>query len=280
LRTSASAADAAYRADGGDGERWRIRAATVAGVRHRLDGRRCDDAFAWALLPASVLTGAVVVAVADGVSATPQAALAAEAAVAAACAGADGGVGGTGGGGVGGTGVGVGGGGESAPFALCAAALGAADLAVRKAVGDVTKGATTLVVVVVAPGGQWAASRIGDSDALILTGSGAWRPVFDEADPAVDEGVRSGATDALPGAMAVRHSAEGQLGDDEVLVLLTDGVAGPLRDGPTTVAVGLAEGLRVAPGALELALLIDFARQGCHDDRTVLALWPVSKETP
>jgi hypothetical protein len=58
-----------------------------------------------------------------------------------------------------------------------------------------------------------------------------------------------------------------------VLVLVTDGVANPLRDGPSTVAPGLAEVLRTTPSPLSLAGAADFSRRGAHDDRTILAAW-------
>ena len=62
------------------------------------------------------------------------------------------------------------------------------------------------------------------------------------------------------------------------LVLLTDGVADPLREGPSTVAPALAAVLsgghtgELAP--LDLAHAADFSRRGCQDDRTILAAWP------
>jgi hypothetical protein len=63
------------------------------------------------------------------------------------------------------------------------------------------------------------------------------------------------------------------------LVLLTDGVADPVRDGPGTVAPALAEVLRGGPSGaltpLALAEAADFSRRGCQDDRTILAVWPL-----
>jgi hypothetical protein len=245
-----------------------------------LAARRGDDAFGWA----QVTGHAVVLAVADGVSATPQAAMAAEVAVAAACGGAltdplggpaltdaPGGPARTGR--PGGRAPVDPPAGETTRPAMCLSALDAAYRAVVSAVGDAATGATTLVVVVVGTDGRWAASRVGDSDALVLEKTGEWRPVFESASPDDDEAMRTGATDALPATRPSRHVTEGQLLVGEALVVLTDGVAGPLRDGPSTVAVGLAEGLASPPSPLELTRLIDFGRQGCHDDRTALALW-------
>jgi hypothetical protein len=39
------------------------------------------------------------------------------------------------------------------------------------------------------------------------------------------------------------------------------------------VAPALAAALTEPPTPLELVRLADFSRQGCHDDRTLLALW-------
>jgi hypothetical protein len=50
LRPSAEAHSAAYRADGGDGGGWSVRAASVAGVRHRLVGLAPEDSYAWRIV--------------------------------------------------------------------------------------------------------------------------------------------------------------------------------------------------------------------------------------
>jgi hypothetical protein len=62
------------------------------------------------------------------------------------------------------------------------------------------------------------------------------------------------------------------------IVLVTDGMANPLRDGPTTVAPELAEVLRAGAAGqlspLALAAAADFSRRGCQDDRTIVVAWP------
>ena len=63
------------------------------------------------------------------------------------------------------------------------------------------------------------------------------------------------------------------LSTGDALVLVTDGVADPLRDGPETVAPALAGALGEPPDAVALVGLVDFSRQGCHDDRTLLGVW-------
>jgi len=87
-----------------------------------------------------------------------------------------------------------------------------------------------------------------------------------------DDGIAT-ATAALPADDPQPERATADLGAGEVLVLLTDGVADPWRDGPATVAPALASALAGRPDPLDLARLVDFSRLGCHDDRTLVAVW-------
>ena len=258
LRASATSADAAYRADGGDGALI-VRAASVAGVRHRLAGGAGEDAYAWR-------AGGewVVAAVADGVSATDGAKVAAAAAVdAASAAGAErlerakqlG----------------------KGAAAACRAGVGAADRAVRDATASGPAGATTLVVAVVTGQGEWRLARVGDSSAFLLS-SGVWVEVFSVAG---NGGLANTATAALPADTPATEESGGHLEAGEGLFLVTDGLAGPLRDGPETVAPAFASALAVPLAPLGLAVLADFSRQGCHDDRTVVGIWrPPASEVP
>ncbi len=250
-----------FRAEGGDAGALALRAATVAGVRHRLAGRGGEDAYAWA----HGGDGLLVVAVADGVGSTERAGEAsARAAATAATAGA----------------------------ALAAALPAGAPLPdlVEVAVGGVRAaaaaleaaggpGSTTLVVVVIDAAGNWGASRVGDSTALVL-GSSGWREVFADGGPGCDEDQVSTLTAALPADPVGEQVASGPLTPGEALVVVTDGVADPLRDGPETVAPALAAALRHPPTPLALAALADFSRQGCHDDRTVVGIWRLDGPPP
>jgi serine/threonine protein phosphatase PrpC len=284
LRPAASAASAAYRADGGDGAVWSVRAASVAGVHHRLAGRGPEDAYAWRVLDAGPAP-TVILALADGVGSVERSAEASAAAVDAACAclaaqlvGAP------------------------APAADARAAdaraadARAADAraagarwreAFRAAAGAVDEagGATTLVVAVVGADGRGALARVGDSTAFLLD-DGQWTELW----PPIgnDDGPVSTATAALSAASGRNPAASGRnpaaapaievaevtLGVGRALVLASDGIANPLRDGPTTVAPALAAALAAAPTPLGLAVVVDFSRQGCFDDRTLLGLWP------
>jgi serine/threonine protein phosphatase PrpC len=150
----------------------------------------------------------------------------------------------------------------------------AAEVAVTAANQALTGGggATTLVVAVVAPDGTVCGVRVGDSSAFLLAG-GAWSELFTAVPATDDEGVVETITSALPAPSPRVESAVGRLGAGDALVLVTDGLADPLRDGPETVAPALAGALGDPPGAVDLIGLVDFSRQGCHDDRTLVGVW-------
>jgi serine/threonine protein phosphatase PrpC len=234
----------------------------VAGVRHRLSGQPSQDSFAWA-----ADEDRVALAITDGLGGVPGSdATAARAAPAAADAAL------------------------AAPGSLAdraRAGLEAANLAARGG------GATTIVVAVLQPDGVGVVARVGDSTAFVLGASGlaglagaadprrrdegtagggsglSWHEVFGRARSDVVDPI----TAALPMEAVTAESAAVSLQTDDVLVLATDGVADPWRDGPTTVAPAFARALSQPLTPLELAHLVDFSRQGCHDDRTVLAVW-------
>jgi serine/threonine protein phosphatase PrpC len=239
LRARGTAPEAAFRADGGDSEGWTLRAASVAGVRHRLAAEPGQDSFAW-MLDADRL----VVAVADGLGGVPGSGATAGRAVAGAVDAVMAASG-------------------SAP-AQIAAGLDAANRAARGG------GATTIVLALVGPDGDAQLARVGDSTAFLVSAGGShWQELF--AAPADD--VVATVTAALPADEVQAEQSSVTVSAGDLLVLVTDGVADPWRDGPTTVAPALAAALAGRPSPLELARLADFSRQGCHDDRTLLAVW-------
>jgi serine/threonine protein phosphatase PrpC len=243
LRPSGDAADAAYRADGGDTDWCGVRMASVAGVQHRLAGVPGQDSFAWAF------SGQILaLVVADGLGAVSgSGGAAARAAAAAAHAAADAGAG--------------------TARQRAEEALAAADVAASGG------GATTLVVAVLEPDGRGVLTRVGDSTAFVVRDAGnSWHEVFAPPDDERDVA----ATAALPGHPDAEWGSV-ELSPADVLVLATDGVADPWRDGPTTVAPGLVAAAAAHPAPFELARLAGFSRQGCHDDRTIVLFWPVAQ---
>jgi serine/threonine protein phosphatase PrpC len=232
LRSAGDAATAWWRAEGGSCGWCSLRAATAAGVKHRLSAAAGEDSYAWA-----VGDGVLAAAVADGVGSVAGAARAAERAAAAA-----------------------------AGAAVASGTRDGVEAANREAEGG---GATTVVVAVVDRRGRVSAARVGDSTAFVAGPGGRWRELFEPPDPERPDG----ATAALPAADPHLEQVDDQLGPGEVLVLASDGLADPWRDGPTTVAPSFAGSVVSHPSPLELAGLVDFSRHGCHDDRTAVCVW-------
>jgi serine/threonine protein phosphatase PrpC len=259
LRTFGDAGVSAWRAEGGSTAWCTLRAASVTGVRHRLAGLPGEDSFAWAHDGSRL-----VLAVADGLGSVEgsgaAAARAAAAAVETALAAGDAGIDArevehlspgprpeT----------------DPRPIRAIREGVRAANQA---AAGG---GATTLVLAVLDQQGRIDLARVGDSTAFVVAPGAGWSELFAGPD---DESVGT-ETAALPNEDPTPEVSVATIGSADVLVLATDGVADPWRDGPETVAPSLAEAVAARPGALDLARLADFSRQGCHDDRTIMVVW-------
>ncbi len=258
LRSAGDAASASWRADGASRDWCTLRAASVVGVRHRLAGQGPEDSYAWACAGA----GALFVAVADGVGSLPGSAAAAARAASAAVTAARGA-------------LPAGAAGERVPHGECGAAgelagalVAGVEAANRAAEGG---GATTLVMGALSASGRVILARVGDSSAFVVRADGQAAEAF----PHVWRDSVETTTAALPAADPALEvvEVEGGVGPGEVLLLATDGLAEPWRDGPTTVAPALSRVLLGQPGPLELLRAVDFSRQGCHDDRTALCAW-------
>ena len=255
-------------------------------------GHRLDDAFGWAQ-PAP---GRLALIVADGVGSASRGGEGAELAVDAVCQFVLGAAQGA---------IGAQRGAGTPPVPKQAAADWGPRLcqgAVRHASGEICRSAgekahelaTTIVVALLSVGGperdgtaEVALGRVGDSSAFSLSAEGEWQELF-EGPPSVCEQGSPGdggsqedmvftATSALPVKDTPDEVVSVRLGPGAALVLVTDGVAVPLRDGPATVAPMLAQVLRAGPsgdlGPLELARAVDFSRRGALDDRTVMVAW-------
>ncbi len=151
-------------------------AASVAGVAHRLAGRRCEDAFGWAR-PAP---GRLALVIADGVSTAGRGGEGADIAVSAVCSFLMGRPGAQGNG-VEGNGTEANGWGEKE----CQAAVRIASTALARIGGPVASElSTTLVVALVSGNGaeaDVALARVGDSSAFVLQGKDEgtrWRELF------------------------------------------------------------------------------------------------------
>jgi serine/threonine protein phosphatase PrpC len=130
-------------------------------------------------------------------------------------------------------------------------------------------GASTLLVAAVFASGRFELMRVGDSTAFLVSPEGSAEELF----PAPDPDRVDSATPGLPADDPAVEEATGLLSSESVLVLATDGVADPWRDGPTTVAPALQTALLGRPSPPRLLEVIDFSRLGCHDDRTLTCVW-------
>ncbi len=221
----------------------------MTGVRHRLAGEPSQDSFAWA-----VGESRIALAVTDGLGTVEGSERAAEAAASAAVDAAVAHH-------------------SDRPQLGAAGAVGAAIQAANSACAG--EGATTLVVAVVERDGEVVLGRVGDSTAFIVATGGRdgaeWSEVFDVVPGDSDTiGVE---TEALPSDEPEVEVTTARLEEGDILVLASDGIADPWRDGPNTVAPAFTTLISGRPAPLALAAIADFSRQGCHDDRTIVLLW-------
>ncbi|MGW4379987.1 protein phosphatase 2C domain-containing protein [Kitasatospora sp. NPDC004531] len=143
--------------------------------------------------------------------------------------------------------------------------------------------ATTLVTGVVRPhpeGPVVELCRIGDSGAWLLDGrQAAYRPVF-PSKTGSDTLLVSNEVRALPAVPAAVEQVTGRLAPDQVLLIGTDGFGDPLGDGDGLVGALFADQLATPPAPLWLAHVLDFDRETFDDDRTLLAVWRRSPAAP
>ncbi|MFG3587896.1 protein phosphatase 2C domain-containing protein [Streptomyces sp. NPDC047990] len=253
--------------DGWSTPRLTVRLASVRGDAHRSDGnpRQDDVVVAW-----HEPTGAVVFAVADGVSAAPLshvgAALACRTAVNDLLVQL--------------------GEGRQAPDWSRLLQAAAYQLFMRAARGRepderdkeeaVRTLSTTLVAGMALPTADGALQvtlvRAGDSSAWCLHGGAYAQLLYDEG---ADRGdISSTAVVALPRISARSWPMSYTLPSNAVLLVGTDGFGVPLGDGTGRVGELFAKGLAVPPTEpAVVAHLLNFSRETFDDDRTLLAIW-------
>jgi hypothetical protein len=266
-------------ADGWSTEHFAVRAASVRGYQHRHDGtpRQDDFALAW-----HAGAGAVIVAVADGVSGAELGHLGATLACRTAV--------------------------EQVSRLLdadprpqpdwrevlrCAAWALVEHAGQQAGAGDAPAEwaerwlATTLVLALVLPGPDGtalvSAARVGDSAAWVLREGSGWAGVFDVSPgdaAAAGAAVVSAAVTALPRLPAEVAGVTVELPAGAVLLVGTDGVGTALGSGAGPVGDALAASLAGRPSPLEFAHLLDFSRETFDDDRTLVAVWPVPPVPP
>jgi Protein phosphatase 2C len=135
--------------------------------------------------------------------------------------------------------------------------------------------ATTLVAGYIRPGPEGASGeivQIGDSGAWILRGDRYSPAVGRKNDP--DAQVISSAVTPLPRIPEHLAPIEFGLLPGTVLLIGTDGFGDPLGDGEGQIGRLFAEHLRAPLPARGLAHLLDFSRDTFDDDRALIAIWP------
>ena len=118
---------------------------------------------------------------------------------------------------------------------------------------------------------------VGDTSAWVLREGGRWEPqeaVKNDGAEVFSASVQAlplpPATDPVPVRTTIRAG--------EALVLMTDGIGDPLGQGTGPVGRFLADVWARPPASgVEFAAQIGFARKSFDDDRTVVAVWPVSQ---
>jgi serine/threonine protein phosphatase PrpC len=237
-------------ADGWSTDQFTVRAASVRGYAHRYQGVPREDDFAVAVRD----TGALVVAVADGVSGAEQshvgATLVCRTAVDFLLRNET----------------------DWSELARCAS-WALVEYASRRLpepdpVAAERLLATTLVVALVQPDGRATVVQLGDSGAWLLQ------------DRRYENLVRGKHGDVIPNdvsalprvpAKVVEHTTT--IPENGVLLVGTDGFGDPLGDGTGKVGALFAEHLTTPPAPLGLAHLLDFSRETYDDDRTLVAVW-------
>jgi Protein phosphatase 2C len=114
---------------------------------------------------------------------------------------------------------------------------------------------------------------LGDSPVWVLRPDRSWRCLSEVkgAGAAVATSAVAALPKIPPGALPVRST---QVGADEVLLVMTDGIGDPLDSAAGEVARFLAEWWREPPDQLSFAAQVGLGRKSFDDDRTVVGIWP------
>jgi hypothetical protein len=139
--------------------------------------------------------------------------------------------------------------------------------------------ATTLVVGYLLPdvdGAVVSMIQIGDSSAWVLQ-DGRYHPVLGQKhDPQTE--IISSAVSSLPQIPEHVTPVDLRVHANGVLLIGTDGFGDPLGDGDGKVGRLFARHLGTPPSARALAHLLDFSRETFDDDRALVAVWQRPRE--
>jgi serine/threonine protein phosphatase PrpC len=114
---------------------------------------------------------------------------------------------------------------------------------------------------------------VGDTSAWLLDGPTGWRLLAGGKDGSCE--VSSTQVVGLPYLPDLAPTpTRSVLSAGSALLIASDGIGDPLRDGAGEVGAFLAEVWRTPPDPLTFAGHVSFARQGFDDDRTAVVVWP------
>ena len=247
-------------ADGWSTDEFTVRLASVRGYAHRYAGLPRQDDAAVVHHPGS---GAVVFAVADGVSAAPLAHLGATAACRAAVTAVIGAL-------DAGLAVDWSTVVEHAAWQLVEQAAAVLRLERPDPGRAEDEMATALIAGLICPveaTADVAVVRVGDSAAWVLR-DGRYRRLFEPKDATIVES----AVTALPRMPDLEVRGD-PLAPGDVLLVGTDGFGDPLGDGTGRVGAHFAVRLARPRPPMAFAHDLDFSRETFDDDRTLLAIW-------
>ncbi len=112
--------------------------------------------------------------------------------------------------------------------------------------------------------------RVGDSTAYMLR-DGVFHDCFEDAHKGED--VQESGTSALPGNPGSAEAGTVTLGNDDVLVLCTDGLSNPMHNDEVRAQLAEWWGSGRVPGILEFGWQLGFRAKSYGDDRSVVCVW-------
>jgi serine/threonine protein phosphatase PrpC len=112
--------------------------------------------------------------------------------------------------------------------------------------------------------------RVGDSTAFMLR-DGVFRECFPDAHK--NEDVQGSGTSALPGNPGMAEAGAVTLGNDDVLVLCTDGLSGPMHNDEVKEQLVRWWSTGPVPGILEFGWQLGFRAKSYGDDRSAACVW-------
>jgi hypothetical protein len=117
--------------------------------------------------------------------------------------------------------------------------------------------------------------QIGDSGAWLHRSDGSYEPLLTVKG---SDYLISSEVSPLPRVPEIISEVDVSLDPESVLLVGTDGFGDPLGDGDGLIGQLFSSYLEAPPPLLEFAHILDFSRETFDDDRTLVAIWPGTPE--